>query len=119
MDFKSIIQKKRDGFALTKEEIEFLFQSNVIRVNGKEDKNEKIDVINMHAKTPFPSVRKINPAVPEKFENIIYKCCEKDPLKRYKNVNEMYCELLVAYDDYKNPKKVKKSFFERLFKRKG
>lgn len=82
------------------------------------DKNEKIDVIHMHAKSPFPSVRKLNPKVPESFENIIYKCCEKDPSKRYRNVNELYCELLIAYDEYKNPKKKKQSFFQRLFKRK-
>ena len=80
------------------------------------DSNDKIAVIKMHQHTPFPSVRKINPLVPESFEKIIFKCCEKDPKKRYKNVNELYCDLLLAYDEYKNPK-VKKTLWQKLFKK--
>lgn len=81
------------------------------------DPNDKIAVIKMHQHTAFPSVRKINPSVPESFEKIIYKCCDKDPSKRYKNVNELYCDLLMAYDEYKNPKVEKKSFWQKIFKK--
>lgn len=83
-------------------------------LNNKDDKKS---VIMMHINSPFPSVRNINPEVPESFEKIINKCCEKDPKNRYKNVNEIYIELLIAYNEYKNPKKEKKSFFKRLFKK--
>lgn len=80
------------------------------------DVNKKIDVIIMHKEQAFPSVRKLNPNTPEDFENIIYKCCEKDPQKRYKNVNELYLDILNAYDKYKNPPSKKKNFFQRIFK---
>ena len=83
------------------------------------DANDKISVIKMHQNTAFPSVRKINPSVTEEFENIIFKCCEKDPKKRYKNVYELQSDLVMAYDVYKNPKKEKESLFKKIFKRKS
>ena len=87
---------------------------------NKTDPNDRYGVILMHKNTAFPSVRRINPQVTKEFENIIFKCCEKDPKKRYKNVNELKYDLLIAYDKYKNPIiEKKKSFFEKLFKRKG
>ena len=82
------------------------------------DSNDKISIIKMHQNTEFPSVRKINPSVTKEFENIIYKCCAKDPENRYKNVYELKCDLMLAYDRYKNPVVQKKSFFKKLFKRK-
>ena len=69
----------------------------------------------MHLFSPFPSVRKVNPSVPVEFENVIYKCCEKDPSLRYQNVNELRVDLMIAYESYKNPKKKKKGFFSWLF----
>ena len=81
------------------------------------DKDKKIDLLLMHRDQPFPSIRKLNPNVPVEFENIIYKCCEKDPQKRYKNVNELYLDIHNAHEIYKNPPVKKKSFFERIFKR--
>lgn len=83
------------------------------------DANDKIGVVYKHRNEPFPSVRKINPTVPIEFENIIYKCCEKDIKKRYKNVNELRIDLIHAYEAYKNPKQNKTGFFSRLFKKKG
>lgn len=80
--------------------------------------NDKKEILKMHVYSPFPSVRKINPAVPVSFENIIYKCCQKDPNKRYKNISELQLDLFTAYDDFKNPKEKKLSFFKRLLSRK-
>lgn len=81
------------------------------------DSTDKPTVAKMHLFSPFPSVRKLNPSVPVEFENIIYKCCEKDPSLRYQNVNELRVDLMIAYENYKNPKKKKKSFFSWLFKK--
>ena len=83
------------------------------------DPNDKISVIHMHRKEPFPSVRKINPLVPIEFENIIYRCCEKEDKKRYRNVYELRLDLLHAYEKYKNPVEEKSNFFSKLFKKKG
>lgn len=83
------------------------------------DPNDKVGVVFKHRNEPFPSVKKINPNVPVEFENIIYKCCEKDTKKRYKNVNELRIDLTQAYEIYKNPKSKKEGLFSKLFKRKG
>lgn len=81
--------------------------------------SDKKSIALMHIHAEFPSVRKLNPQVPVEFENIIYKCCEKELSKRYKNVNEIKADLFNAYNVYKNPKKEKKGFFQRIFKKKG
>lgn len=83
------------------------------------DPSDKIAVVKMHMNEPFPSVRKINPNVPVEFENIIYKCCEKDPKKRYRNVNELRIDILHAYEMYKNPVVKKKGLFAKIFNKKG
>ena len=83
------------------------------------DPSDKKSIALMHIHAEFPSVRKLNPQVPVEFENIIYKCCEKDLSKRYKNVTEIKVDLINAYNAYKNPKKEKKGFFQRIFKKKG
>ena len=81
-----------------------------------ENPEDKKAVVKMHIHSPFPSVRRLNPTVPVEFENIIYKCCEKDPKKRYKNVNEIRVDLLNAYEKYKNPTTKNEGFFKRIFK---
>ena len=81
------------------------------------DSQDKPTVAKMHLFAPFPSVRKVNPSVPLEFEKIIYKCCEKDPALRYQNVNELRVDLMLAYENYKNPKVKKKGLFARLFKK--
>ena len=80
------------------------------------DKNKK-DLYLLIRDSQFPSARRFNPNVPVSFENIIYKCCEKDPKKRYKNVFEIRLDLMNAYEEYKNPKEEKKSFLSGLFKK--
>ena len=79
--------------------------------------DDKKEIVKMHINDPFPSIRKINPTVPIEFEKIINKCCEKNPKKRYKNVNELRLDILIAYEKYKNPTQ-KQGFLQRLFKRK-
>ena len=77
----------------------------------------KKDVVRMHINNPFPSIRKINANVPIEFEKIINKCCHKNPKRRYKNVNELRLDILIAYEKYKNPSKNKLGFLERIFKK--
>ena len=47
------------------------------------DGQDTISIALMHVKEKFPSIKKFNPRTPECIENIIYKCCQKDPLDRY------------------------------------
>ncbi len=86
--------------------------------NIKKDDN-KIEIVKMHISCPFPSIRKICPNVPIDFEQIINKCCQKSPDKRYQSVNEIRNDLQKAFDNYKNPSKKKKFFLFKLFKGKN
>ncbi|MCI5745114.1 MAG: serine/threonine protein kinase [Erysipelotrichaceae bacterium] len=81
------------------------------------DPNKKSEVLLMHREVPFPSIRTIIPSVPLSFEKIIFKCCDKNPEKRYRNLNELRIDIINAYDEYTHPKTIKKSFFKRLFKK--
>nr|MCR5733631.1 serine/threonine protein kinase [Lachnospiraceae bacterium] len=47
------------------------------------------DIINKHKTMPIPSVRLEIRTVPAYVEDVIFKCCEKDPDKRYQSVNEL------------------------------
>jgi len=54
-----------------------------------------VEIAIKQMKEPIPSVRKINPDIPQSIENIVIKACAKNPKNRYDNVREMY-------DDIKN-----------------
>jgi eukaryotic-like serine/threonine-protein kinase len=49
-----------------------------------------------HVKDPPPSPRSINPQIPEEVERIILKALEKDPIKRYRTVDEMRKDFAAA-----------------------
>lgn len=65
-----------------------------------------------HLNDPLPNIKLINNKIPDSLVKIIEKACQKTFEKRYKNVLEMKADLMVAYDQYKNPKV---SFWKRLF----
>ncbi len=48
---------------------------------------------------PIPSVRRINPSIPQSVENIILKATAKNPKNRYDSVNEMHEDLVHALED--------------------
>lgn len=52
-----------------------------------------VEIAIKQMKEPIPSVRKINPDIPQSVENIILKACAKNTKNRYDNVKEMYNDL--------------------------
>ncbi len=48
-----------------------------------------VEIALKHMKEPLPSVREINPVVPQSVENIILKAAAKNPKNRYKDVRDM------------------------------
>ena len=52
-----------------------------------------VEIAIKHMKEPIPSVRSINPEIPQSVENIILKACAKNPKNRYNSVREMYDDL--------------------------
>ena len=57
-----------------------------------------VEIALKHIKEPMPSIRKINPKVPQSLENIIFKCTAKNPKNRYNNVRELYDDLKTCLD---------------------
>lgn len=51
-----------------------------------------------HLQDETPSVRKLNPAIPQSVENIILKATAKNPFHRFRSVSEMQDAILVALD---------------------
>lgn len=52
-----------------------------------------VEIALKHLKDPMPSIKKVNPKVPQSLENIILKCTAKNPKNRYNNVRELYDDL--------------------------
>ncbi len=55
-----------------------------------------VEIALKHIKDPIPSIRKINPKIPQSVENIILKCTAKNPKNRYNNVRELHDDLQSA-----------------------
>lgn len=74
------------------------------------------EIIYKHLKSPFPSLLKYCPSLNKDVESVIYKACSKNPLDRFKTVEEFKN----ALKNIKNPYKKKKiSIWKRLFKKRS
>ena len=58
-----------------------------------------VEIALKHMKEPLPSVREINPVVPQSVENIILKAAAKNPKNRYKDVREMADDIRTCLDE--------------------
>ena len=60
-----------------------------------------VEIALKHMKDPLPSIRKINPEIPQSIENIIIKATAKNPNNRYNNVREMNKDIKTCMDPKK------------------
>ena len=58
-----------------------------------------VEIALKHMKEPLPSVREINPVVPQSVENIILKASAKNPKNRYRDVREMAEDIETCLDE--------------------
>ena len=66
-----------------------------------------VEIALKHMKEPLPSVREINPVVPQSVENIILKAAAKNPKNRYRDVREMADDIKTCLDeDRENEEKI-------------
>ena len=65
--------------------------------------DQAVQVALRHMRDDMPSVRSVNPDVPQSVENIIIKATAKDPLQRYRSCDEMWRDLSTCLkEDRKN-----------------
>ena len=64
-----------------------------------------VEIALKHIKEPMPSVRKINPKVPQSLENVILKATAKNPKNRYNDVRELYDDLKTVMDESRQNEK--------------
>ena len=64
-----------------------------------------VEIAMKHLKNPMPSVRKVNPRVPQALENIILKATAKNTKNRYNNVRELYDDLKTCLDKSRKDEK--------------
>ncbi len=66
-----------------------------------------VEIALKHIKEPMPSIRKVNPKVPQSLENIILIATAKNPKNRYSSVRELYDDLKTALNkERENEKRV-------------
>lgn len=58
-----------------------------------------VEIALKHMKEPLPSVRELNPVVPQSVENIILKAAAKNPKNRYHDVREMADDIKTCLDE--------------------
>ena len=80
------------------------------------DNADRQAIVHMQAHCRLPSIKKFNPKTPPCIEEIIDKCCEKDPMERYNSADELHEQIGKIL---KNPSLLEKkmSLFQRLFHR--
>jgi serine/threonine protein kinase len=66
-----------------------------------------VEIALKHMKEPLPSVRALNPVVPQSVENIILKAAAKNPKNRYRDVRQMADDIKTCLDaDRENEQKI-------------
>ncbi len=61
-----------------------------------------VDIAIKHIREKLPSLREYVPEIPDRVEQIIFKCCRKSPNRRYHSMQELIMDLkqsLVSLDD--------------------
>ena len=71
------------------------------------DGESAVSIALKHFQEEIPSVREVNPAVPQALENVILKATAKEPVDRYNSCEEMQQDLLTSL----NPSRLNESIF--------
>jgi eukaryotic-like serine/threonine-protein kinase len=67
-------------------------------------------LVNQHIEQPAPSVRTVNPAIPELVDELIQRAMSKHPKERPKSAHEFYEEFALVLRSIENPTLAKKRF---------
>ena len=94
-------EQARGGFSDEKSDVYSLGVTLYEMVTGKVpyDGETTVAVALQHIQDPFPSPREAVPDLPYSVEQIVLKCCEKSPDRRYQTMDELAADLRHSLSD--------------------
>ena len=94
-------EQARGGFSDEKSDVYSLGVTLFEMLTGEVpfDGDSTVAIAIKHIQEAMPSPRKLNPDVPYSVDQIVLKCCEKSPDRRYQNMQELSADLKKAISD--------------------